>query len=299
MKPSKSLPTVLIVIVNWNGKRDVLECLASLRKLAYSRDSLEVLVVDNGSSDESQHAISKDFPECSVLKNEENIGYAKAVNQGIEYGIRLRCDYIWILNNDVVVDENALARLVEVGESDETIGVLGPVVCSYDDPRIVSNAGYSIDLWTGRFKSLAIGQDVFTNSSDNEAEVDSILGCSNLIRLSVFEEVEKYREIYDIYFEETDFNLRARQHGFSVVIVKGASVLHKNASTMNQFIFRKAYLLLRNLLLFEVFNARPIQLVAFLPYYCLVHVPCFIFRGVLYYARSKLTKTALGVGRAR
>jgi len=286
--PSKSWPTVLIVIVNWNGKDDLLECLASIKKINYSKDKYKVLVIDNGSNDDSQKAALKFYPEIILLKNKRNIGYAKAVNQGIEYGLKSGVEYIWIFNNDVVVEKDTLEKLVEVGQQDEKIGVIAPVIYCYDDPEKIDNIGYSINFWTGRFKKLKYGQDVFKNHNERIADVDSILGCSNLIKTTVFKKVGLLRPLYELYFEETDFNTRVRRKNLRVVVVKEAKVLHKNASTMNKFIFRRAYLLLRNLFLFELFNAKPKQLFVFIPYYFLVHIPYFFLRGSLYGLGVKL-----------
>ncbi|MGD9344422.1 MAG: glycosyltransferase, partial [Candidatus Aminicenantes bacterium] len=96
LKDGSTWPEVLTVIVNWNGKEDVLECLASLAKLNYSKDKLRILVVDNGSSDGSQAAISKAYPDVALIENEKNKGYVRAVNQGIEHGLAGGVSYIWI-----------------------------------------------------------------------------------------------------------------------------------------------------------------------------------------------------------
>ena len=225
------------------------------------------------------------------LQNKRNIGYVKAVNQGIEYGLIQRADYIWIFNNDVVVQEDSLDRLIETGQQDEGIGVIAPVIYSYGKPEGRSTIlGYKIDFWIGKLRKVEIWYiDIFKNSDGNIAEVDSILGCSTLIRTSVFKKVGLLQTIYELYFEETDFNVRAKQKGFRVVVVKEAKVWHKNASTMNRFIFRRAYLLLRNLFLFELFNARLKHLLVFIPYYFLIHLPYFIIRGSIYGSKAKFT----------
>ena len=288
---STSLPTVLIVIINWDGKNDLLECLASIRILNYPKTNYKVLVVDNGSNDGSQAAISKNYPDICLIQNKQNIGYVKAVNQGIEFGLNLGVDYIWILNNDVVADKDSLKRLIKIGQQDEKIGVIGPVIYSYDNREEIDNVGYKINFWIGKLKKLKYGRDIFKNSEEKIAEVDSILGCSNLIRTSVFKKIGSFQSIYKLYFEETDINVRAKQNGFRVVVVKDAKVWHKNASTMNRFIFRRAYLLLRNLFLFELLNARLKHLLVFIPYYFLVHLPYFIIRGSIYGTTVKLIKS--------
>ncbi len=285
---SMTFPTVLITIINWNGKDDILECLASLRKLNYPEDKYKILVIDNGSSDGSQAAISRDHPEVCLIENKKNLGYVRAVNQGIDYGLNMNADYIWIFNNDVIVEQHSLMELISVGEQEKTAGVIAPVIFSYHRPDVIDNIGYQINFWTGRLKKLKYGRDIFRNRADKIADVDTILGCSNLIKTDVFRKIGLFRTEYELYFEETDFNVRARKGDFRVVVVKGAQVWHKNASTMNKFIFRRAYLLLRNLLLFELLNARLTHLLIFIPYFFIIHIPYFFLRGSVYGLTIKL-----------
>lgn len=285
--PPPTFPTVLIAIVNWNGKNDLLECLASLRSLDYPEDNCRIMVIDNGSTDGSPMAVSQYYPEVILIENKKNIGYVRAVNQGIADGLNMNVDYIWVFNNDVVVEKNSLKKLIEIGQMDKNIGVIAPVIYSYHNPETIDNIGYKINFWIGRLKKLKYGHDVFRNRENVLDDVDSILGCSNLIRTSVFKKVGLFQTIYGLYFEETDFNVRVTQNGFRVVVVRDAKVWHKNASTMNKFIFRRAYLLLKNLLLFELLNARLRYLFVFIPYYFFVHVPYFFIYGSMYGVKVK------------
>jgi len=284
------LPAVQAVIVNWNGKEHLLECLASIEALDYPDSKLRIVVVDNGSRDGSQQTVIRQHPRCALLENRKNLGYANAVNRGIQHGLASGAGYIWISNNDVVVFPDTLRELVNAGESDKSIGVIAPVVYAYGDPQKVSNAGYSINFWTGRMKRLRIGRDVFVNQENTACDVDSILGCSLLIKASVFPRIGVFKTIYNVYFEETDFNVRARRAGFRVVLAKNAKVLHKDAATMDLHLLWRAWLLLRNLFVFECLNAGRIQLAVFLAYYFLVHLPQFIVRGSLYALRTKCSQ---------
>jgi len=287
---STPLPRVLITIVNWNGRDDLIALLASIKNLNYPKGNYTVMVVDNGSSDGSQTAVSQSFPDVYLLENKRNIGYVKAVNQGIANGLNMAADYIWIFNNDVTVEENSLKRLVEAGQQDENIGVIAPVIYAYKNPEVIENVGYKINFWIGRLKKLKFGRDVFQNDNNYYAEVDSQLGCATLIKSAVFKMVGNFQTIYNLYFEETDFNTRARKKGFRVVVVKDAKVWHKTASTMNKFILRRAYLLLRNLFLFELLNARTKHLLVFIPYYFLIHLPYFLAYGGIYGLKVKFKK---------
>ena len=291
---STPLPRVLITIVNWNGRDDLVELLASIKNLNYPKDNYKIMVIDNGSRDGSQTAISQSFPDVYLLENKRNIGYVKAVNQGIANGLNREVDYIWIFNNDVTVEENSLKKLVEAGQQDENIGVITPVIYSYKNPEVIENIGYQINFWIGRLKKLKFGRDVFQNNNDEYAEVDSQLGCSTLIKSTVFKMVGNFQAIYNLYFEETDFNVRARKKGFRVVVVKDAKVWHKTASTMNKFILRRAYLLLRNLFLFELLNAQLKHLLVFIPYYFMIHLPYFLIYGSIHGLKVKLRKSRKG-----
>ena len=291
---STPLPRVLITIVNWNGRDDLVELLASIKNLNYPKDNYKIMVIDNGSRDGSQTAISQSFPDVYLLENKRNIGYVKAVNQGIANGLNMAVDYIWIFNNDVTVEENFLRKLVEAGQQDENIGVITPVIYSYKNPEVIENIGYQINFWIGRLKKLKFGCDVFQNYNDEYAEVDSQLGCSTLIKSTVFKMVGNFQAIYNLYFEETDFNVRARKKGFRVVVVKDAKVWHKTASTMNKFILRRAYLLGRNLFLFELLNAQLKHLLVFIPYYFMIHLPYFLIYGSIHGLKVKLRKSRKG-----
>lgn len=276
------MPRVFVVIVNWNGKDDLLQCLLSLKQLDYPAVDIQIVVVDNASQDGSGAAIRRDHPKALLIENARNLGYAKAVNQGFAYSLGEGADYVWVLNNDVAVAADTLTRLVRACETDDWIGVAAPVIYSYQDPDKVDHSGYRIDLWTGRLTKLKIGRDIFIRENDEFCDVDSALGCSNLIRSSCLKKIGPLRPVYEVYFEETDFNVRARKAGFRVVLVKGARVRHKNAATMNKNMFRRAYLLLRNLFTFELLNAPASRLLVFVPYFFLVHVPYFLIRGFFY-----------------
>jgi len=280
-------PDVLAVIVNWNGKDDVLECLKSLVNANYPKDKFKILVVDNGSSDGSQAAISKTYPNVALIKNSKNLGYVRAVNRGINQGLEWDVEYVWICNNDIVVHEDALTQLVKIGQSDTKIGVVAPVVYSYRQPQTIDNIGYKINFWIGRLKKLKYKEGIFPDPRSRMSDVDSSLGCSNIIKTSLIQTIGMFNPIYKIYFEETDYNVRAKRSGFRVVIARNAKVWHKTASTMDKFLFRRAYLLLRNLLIFEILNAKLKHLIFFIPYYFLVHIPYFLIHGTLYGAKVK------------
>src|SRR5258706_13117839 len=100
MKNKKSYPNVYVVIVNWNGKKDTETCLSSLQKIDKRIADFHMVVVDNGSSDDSIESIQKKFPHVTVLPTGENLGFTGGNNVGIEYALQKNADFIWLLNND-------------------------------------------------------------------------------------------------------------------------------------------------------------------------------------------------------
>jgi GT2 family glycosyltransferase len=281
------IPSVFTIVVNWNGRRQLLDCLSSLERTDYPMSKLSVVVIDNASTDGSQEAIRQKFPRVALVENSCNLGYVEAVNSGAEIALKHGADYLWILNNDVIVYPDTLRNLLKAAAGDPGIAVAGPVIYAYSDDQRVEHAGYKINPWIGYLKKLRYGIDIF-RGDEEEADVDSILGCSNLIKADAWLKVGCFDPVYDIYFEETDFNARARRQGWRVVLVKNARVRHESAATMNRHLRRRAWLLLRNLFIFQRRNAQSYHLLVFAPYFFLVHVPYFLVRGLHYGFMVKL-----------
>lgn len=276
--PALNEPLVTAVIINWNGKELALRLLESLEKVNYS--NLKIIVVDNASSDGSIEAIGEKRPKVEVIENSRNMGYCAAVNQGISRSVELGANYTWVLNNDVVVYEDTLMKLVEAIESDDKVAAVGPLVYDLDNPDTLAHPGYSVSLWTGIMRKRWDKR-----GADAAYEVDSAFGCSNLVRTSAVVEVGGYDERFNVYFDETDLNARLKKAGHKVLVVPGAKVLHEESATMNRTLLIKAWLLLRNLFLFEVKNASPAQLAVFIPYFFLIHIPYFFLLGTVTYLR--------------
>jgi len=128
-------PLVFIIVLNWNGKDDTLECLGSLQQLDYP--NFETVVVDNGSTDGSEDVIRSAFPSVNFIQTGRNLGYAGGNNVGIKHALSHGADYVWLLNNDTTVDPNALTALVETAQADPKIAVVGSKIFYYDQPDVI------------------------------------------------------------------------------------------------------------------------------------------------------------------
>jgi len=129
-------PLVVVVIANWNLRKDLLECLSSLYETDYPR--MHIIVVDNNSSDDSVASVEQQFPQTQLIKRTENGGYAVALNDGIRAGAVLNPEFYLILNNDTLVPPDTLGRLVDVMLSDPQIAIAAPKIIYHYHPR-----GYS------------------------------------------------------------------------------------------------------------------------------------------------------------
>lgn len=218
---------VSIIILNWNRCSDTLECLESVKKSDY--DNYRIIVVDNASTDGSQEAIEKQFPDAALIKNKENLGFTGGNNAGIRYALEHHTDYVFLLNNDTIVSENMLSELVRAAEGDPRVGIAGPKMYYYSKPKVIWFAGGELDWLEG---ASHIGMnEVDRGQYDEVREVDFITGCGLLIKRNVIDTVGMLREDFFIYYEDVDLCLRARNAGFKCIYVPSSSIWHKVGAT--------------------------------------------------------------------
>ena len=255
---------VFIIILNYNGKKDTLECLDSLKKIDYQYN--EIVLVENGSSDDSENAIKKEFPYVKLIKIKNNAGFTGGNNIGIRSVLKQKADYILLLNNDTIVDKRFLSEMMKVAESDEKIGIVCPKVYFYSRPKILQYAGLRFDISRG--KSVLKGYDEEDiGQFDDIMEMDFCGGTCMLVRREVFEKVGLFDEDYFTYFEDNDLGFRVKKAGYKIMFCPGAKIWHKvSASSGGQENPLKEYYMSRNRVLFMRKNATKGQLAGFLPY---------------------------------
>lgn len=248
--PSKSCsPLVTVLVLNWNGADDTISCLASLSQTDY--DNYRVIVVDNGSTDESATKILAAFPEISLVTTGRNLGYAGGNNVGIRKALAEGARYIWILNNDTVVFPDCLRRMVLAAEADEAIGMVGSKIRYTEAPNTIWYAGGTIDLECG--KTWHTGKDETDDGRfDMEGPTDFITGCSVLAKREMIEAIGLPEEKYFLYFEDVDWSLRARNEGWTLWFEPKAVLLHtEGARSTARYSDRFIYYTLRNRLFFK------------------------------------------------
>jgi len=213
-------PKVAIIILNWNGLNDTLECLDSVFNLTYSNYVL--IVVDNNSTQDPTSTLNESFPSVEIIRMDSNLGYAGGNNIGIKRGIELDCDYFWLLNNDAMVRDNTLSLLIDRMQEDQSLGLASPVIYN-NDP------GHTIQCVCGYVDWQHYDYGVIL---DLDAEVPKkystyLWGTALLIKKSVIDTIGILDEKYFAYAEDRQYCIRAQEAGFELEAVKNAAVLHK------------------------------------------------------------------------
>jgi GT2 family glycosyltransferase len=244
-----NLPSVHIVVLNWNGKSDTLECLTSLHSVSYPYR--KIVVVDNGSTDGSEEAIKAAFPDVTFIQTGENLGYAEGNNVGIRHAMESGADFVFVLNNDTTTDTNVVTALVAQAEKNPNAAVLGPKIYFYERPDIINSAGGHLDYETLVRGHIGYGVRDDGTKYASVAAVEWITGCAMLLRLSVLREVGFFDRDFFLICEELDLCTRIRKRGFEILFVPEAKLWHKlSAAFDGNFSAVYCYYFFRNSLLY-------------------------------------------------
>ncbi len=239
-------PRVFVVVLSWNGLADTIRCLDSLERLSYPRELLRVVVVDNGSEDDSPRVLRSRYPAITVIENHRNLGYTGGTNVGLRFALDAGAEYIWLLNNDATVDGEVLSRLIRVGEAATRVGLLSPGVYDSDSGE-VQWAGTVLDVPRRMFVDLVDAE----RRSVAVAEGPVLLwGTAMLIKRAAAEAVGSFDDRYFAYIEDLDYSLRVINAGMETRVVRDARIFHKGAQSLGRMSPIRHYLLVRNRYLF-------------------------------------------------
>ncbi len=236
-------PLVVVVIANWNLRKDLLECLNSLYETDYPR--MHVIVVDNNSTDNSVACVERQFPQAQLIKRSENGGYAAALNDGIRAGAFLDPDFYLILNNDTLVPSDTLGKLVDVILSDNRIAIAAPKIIYKDHPERIFSLGDRLHPWLPL--PVRVGRKAIDRSSYSKTlEFDYLFGCALLIRTESLIEVGLFDTSFFMYYEDADICRRMRDAGWKNVRVGSATICHKASMSSKLVPEKMVYLRARN-----------------------------------------------------
>ncbi|MEM3403462.1 MAG: glycosyltransferase family 2 protein [Nitrososphaeria archaeon] len=299
-------PRVSIIILNWNGWRDTIECLSSIYKIIYP--NYDVIVIDNGSKDDSIYKI-KEYAKGNrenifsdyikifeineneakigsfnlalyekydpnrrliLIKNKDNYGFAGGNNIGIKFALSvLRSDYILLLNNDTVVDKTFLNELVKEIENDENIGAIGPKIYQYGKKGVLYSVGGKLTWWRGLSQHIGINE-LDVGQYNKKVHVDYLEGSCLLIRGKVLFKVGLLEPRYFLYWDDNDLCIRISKSKYTCVCLPNSIIWHKISSSSKGTI--KTYYMVRNRFRFMKRYSSKAQLLLFFLYFFLIEI---------------------------
>ena len=241
-------PSVTIIVLNENSRQDTLDCLRSLKHLTYPHT--HVIVVDNGSTDGSVDAIQTQFPRITLIATGENLGFTGGNNLGIQHAIEAGADYIMLLSNDAIIAPDMIEVMVAAMKADPSIGVTGPTIYDYDQPDNIWSAGGSINWKRGTTEMIGQGEEDKCQFGCANHQVDFVAGCALMARRETWEKAGLLDDQFFMYYEETEWCVRARRAGFKIAQVPLAMMWRKIPTETSATSPRTFYYMTRNRLLF-------------------------------------------------
>ncbi len=229
---SSQVSSVAIVLVNWNGYPFTAACLRSLEKIHYP--DFFVVLVDNGSTDDSLEKLKSEFPEVHYISIPTNQGFTGGNNAGIQHALDQDFDYVLLLNNDTVVKPDFLDLLVEFQKAHPQAGMVQPLILFLQHKETIWSAG-------GRLNPFLASATVFGDRKSLrdytpiDREIDWATGCCTLLPSSVIRETGLLEASYFAYFEDVDWSLRIKKKGLKIFLASQSVIFHEaSASSKKQ-----------------------------------------------------------------
>jgi len=234
---------VLISLIDFNGSKNTLLCLDSLNKVKAEGFELNVVVVDNASNEKFQ--TEKEYKNFSlkIIRSETNLGFAGGQNLGIKYGLENGIDYFVILNDDVILEENFLLKLLKTFDKEKNCGIVSPKIYfakgyefhkeRYDVKdlgNVIWYAGGKMD-WQNMIAAHRGVDEVDKGQYEKLEKTDFASGCCAAIKREVFEKVGLFDEKYFLYYEDNDLSQRIKKAGFAIYYQPKAFLWHLNAGS--------------------------------------------------------------------
>ncbi|TXK94933.1 hypothetical protein BMR11_14435 [Methylococcaceae bacterium CS5] len=248
----KSTAKILIIIVTWNKKEYVIDLLNSLSVINFPREQLDILVIDNASNDGTVEALEAQFDDIEIIRNAENIGGTGGFNTGLAWAFDQpdsRYDYLWLLDNDVVVHKNALSELVTVLEENSETAIAGSTMMQLDYPWRINEMGAFVDQQNGtlvfnrHYEEISNWQgtpidDLLVEDADLSQQlmhcqpvmdVDYVAAASLLIRAPVARQAGLWMDFF-IHFDDVEWCLRIGKAGHRVAVSAKSLIWHLSAA---------------------------------------------------------------------
>lgn len=266
---------VAVVVPTWNGRDDLPACLESLRRQTLP---VEIVVVENGSTDGTVEMLRASYPDATVLMQPVNLGFAGGVNVGLRYALHRGYEFVALLNNDAVADANWVKRLVAEMSLDARVGMVASKFVTMDGLRIDST-GECYSSWGLPFPR-GRGEETL-DAYDADAELFGASGGSTLYRSAMLRDIGLFDEDFFAYFEDVDLSWRAHLRGWRVRLAPTAIAYHRIGATSGRLPGFTTYQTLKNLLWVVAKNVPRRYVATVLPRLALAYTLTF-WRAVLH-----------------
>lgn len=229
-------PKVSIIILNWNGKEDTIECLESLKNITYP--NYEILMVDNGSTDGSVDCFRERYPEIEIIENGENLGFAEGNNVAVKKAVNNNADYVLLLNNDTKVHKNFLTKLVNNIDKDSQTKIAQSKVLNFEGK--IDNIGMMCDMYGATIGKKVTDRNLnIYNTSFFYPSGACMLIKTDIIRDDLFD-----RKLF-AYHEDVDLGWQARLQNYNIICVTNSICYHKGSAVFKNSP-QKSYFIWRN-----------------------------------------------------
>jgi len=231
---------VSVLIVNWNGRSNLKDCLDSLLRQYFT--DFEVILLDNGSTDNSVDFVRENYPWVKIIRSERNLGFAKGNNEALKYA---KSEYIATLNNDVEVDSNWLERLVLSMDRHPEAGFCASKMLNYYNHELIDRAG---DYYTIAGTAVMNGSNEKDSKNfNNEKYIFGACAGAALYKLEMIEKIGFFDEDFFLLFEDVDLDFRAQLFGYKCIYVPTAVAYHKGGGSIKKISNLGLYYGYRNL----------------------------------------------------
>lgn len=233
---------ICVIVLNYNGENDTQECILSLENSQKTLDyELTIVIVDNKSKIDMSTDVKSIDKNIIFIKNKENLGYAGGNNVGIQYALEKEQDYILLLNNDTIIDKDAIFEMYKTADSNSSVGIVSPKIYFAKGYEFHKNRYKKSDLgkviwyvgglmdWNNLIGHHRGVDEVDRGQYDKRVEIELASGNCLFVRSDVFRKVGLLNTKYFLYYEDADFSMRVKKANFKIIYEPKAFLWHKNA----------------------------------------------------------------------
>ena len=240
-------PKVSVIVLNYHRPEDTIECVNSVLASETKDFSLDVVIVDNSENGVSYEILRSRYPGLCLIKTPSNLGYAEGNNVGIRHALESGADFVFILNNDCILEKDTVLKLFEFANRFPDAAIVAPLVCFYDHRSKIDSCGTEMDWLRLRPKAVRY-KDRGDPAIPGVIEAPIIPGSALFLRTKIIQELGLFNPDFFLIHEDADLCLRSREHQYKNLVITNAIVYHKVSRTLKAYPSLSVYYTIRNFL---------------------------------------------------